>query len=124
MRAEGFEEGTTHCYIEDLVLDVAAHKLSQVLPIIQKGRSKASGEASLLQGAKYTITYGEETPDHDFGGSATLQWDQRHVVANGYQAEHIQWLCNHLLGDLGQLAEIRGCTEHTCLTTRGGRYIF
>jgi len=28
MRAEGFEEGTAHCYTENLVLDVAADELS------------------------------------------------------------------------------------------------
>ena len=33
-RAEGFEEGTAHRYIEDLVLDVASHELSRVLPHI------------------------------------------------------------------------------------------
>jgi hypothetical protein len=97
MRAEGFEEGTAHRYIEDLVLDVAAHELSRLLPIIHKGRPKPSTEVLLLQGAKYTIIYGEETLEHDLGGTVTFQWDQQHVVANGYQAEHIQWLCNHLL---------------------------
>ncbi len=124
MRAEGFEEGTAHRYIEDLILDVAAHELSRVLPIVPKRTAPTPLELSPLQGAKYTIAYGEETPEHDMGGTVTLQWDKRHIVANGYQAEHIQWLCNNLLSDLGELAEIRGCTEHTRVTVRGGRYIF
>ena len=124
MRAVGFEEGTAHRYIEDLILDVATHELSRVSPIVEKRRPPSSQELSQLQGAKYTITYGAETPNHDLGGIATLEWDQRHIVANGYHGEHIQWLCNNLLSDLGELAAIRGCTEHTRVTGRGGRYIF
>ena len=37
-----------------------------------------------LQGTKYTITFGAETPDHDLGGIVTLSGDRRHVVAEGY----------------------------------------
>ena len=63
-------------------------------------------EVNLLQGAKFMLTYGAEDMEHDLGGEVTLEWDQPHVVANGYQDEHIQWLCNHLLSDLGELAII------------------
>jgi hypothetical protein len=38
MQAEGFEEGTAHQYIEDLMLDVASHELSRVLPDNSKDR--------------------------------------------------------------------------------------
>jgi hypothetical protein len=101
MRAEAFEEGTAHRYIEDLVLDVASHELFRVLPQICKGRPTHRGKESLLQGAKYTITFGAMNLDHDLGGEVSLSWDKRHVVANGYNGTHIQWLCNHLLSDLG-----------------------
>ena len=124
MRAEGFEEGTAHRYIEDLVLTVASDALEKVIPDIRKGRPNQCGTASGLQGAKYTITYGSANLEHDLGGEITLVWDKRHVVATGYDEKHIQWLCNHLLSDLGQLSSVRGCTEHTRTTTRGGRYIF
>jgi hypothetical protein len=124
MRADGFEEGTAHRYIEDLILDVASHKLSQVVPIIEKKANKTAEEDLGLLGAKYTLTYGSETPEHDLGGEVTLEWDKRHVVANGYHDAHIQWLCNHLIPDLGELASIRGCTEHTRVTAKGNRYIF
>jgi len=77
-----------------------------------------------LQGTKYTITFGAETPDHDLGGIVTLSWDRWHVVANGYDDKQIQWLCSHLLSDLGELAVIRGCTEHMRQAHRGGRIIF
>ena len=124
MRAEGFEEGTAHRYIEDLVLDVASHELSRVLPIIQQVLPTPATMPQLLQGAKFTLTYGSEDMEHDLGGEVTLEWDQRHVVADGYQDEHIKWLCNHLLADLGELTTIRGCTEHTRVTAWGSRYIF
>jgi hypothetical protein len=52
MHAQGFEEGTAHGYIEDLVLDVASHELSCFLPQICKGRPTHHGNNSLLQGAK------------------------------------------------------------------------
>jgi hypothetical protein len=124
MRAEGFEEGTAHRYIEDLVLDVASHELSRVLPQISKNRLNKHVNESILQGAKYTITFGASNLEHDLGGEVTLSWDKRHVVANGYNDQHIQWLCNHLLADLGELANVRGCTEHTRVTNRGKRYVF
>jgi len=38
MRADGFDEGTAHRYIENLVLDVADHELSRVSPIIKNHR--------------------------------------------------------------------------------------
>ena len=102
MRTEGFEEGTAHRYIENLVLDMASHELARVHPIINQGRRNQSLEVhGTLQGAKYTITFGVEMPKHDMGGEATLWWDKHHVVANGYDAIHLQWLCNHLLADLG-----------------------
>ncbi len=50
MRAEGVEDGTAHGYVEDLVLDVAAHEMSKVLPIIQKGRPKTGEEVVVSQG--------------------------------------------------------------------------
>jgi hypothetical protein len=124
MRAEGFEEGTAHRYIEDLVLDVASHELSRVLPQISKNRLNKHVNESLLQGAKYTITFGASNLEHDLGGEVTLSWDKRHVVANGYNDQHIQWLCNHLLADLGELANVRGCTEHTRVTNGWKRYVF
>ena len=124
MRAEGFEEGTANRYIEDLVLDFATHELSRVLPTIQIGCLKRTNNVMPLQGAKYTIKYGEATTAKPMGGVVTFEWDKRHVVTDGYCHDHIQWLCNHLLAALGPLSSIRGCTEHTCLTARGGRFIF
>jgi hypothetical protein len=124
MRAEGFEEGTAQRYIEDLVLDVASHELTKVLPLITEGRTNPFQDVTPLQGAKYTVEFGDETPEHEMGSEVTLQWDTRHVVSDGYEARHIQWLANHLLADLGALASVRGCTEHTRQTTRGGRHVF
>ena len=124
MRAEGFEEGTAHRYIEDLVIDVASHELSRVLPVISKDCSNPSALVSLLQGAKYTIAFGDVTPDNLRAANFTLTWDKRHVVATGYDCKQMEWLANHLLVDLGALATVRGCTEHTRENTRGGRYIF
>jgi hypothetical protein len=46
------------------------------------------------------------------------------VVAHGYDAIHIQWLCNNLLSDLGPRATIRGCTEHRRTTHTGANYMF
>jgi hypothetical protein len=124
MRAEGFEEGTAHRYIEDLVLDVAAHELSRVVPTIGTGSLNPLAARSLLQGAKYTISFGPPNVHNANGGGATLSWKKRHLISNGYEAKHIEWLTNHLLADLGALATVQGCTEHTRETTRGGRYIF
>jgi hypothetical protein len=124
MRAEGFEEGTANRYIEDLVLDVATHELSRVLPNIRGTRLQTPNNATPLQGAKYTIKYGAATAVRPGGGAVTFEWDKRHVVADGYCHDHIQWLCNHLLAALGPSSSVRGCTEHTRVTSRGARYIF
>jgi hypothetical protein len=121
MRAEGFEEGTAHWYIEDLVLDVASHELSRVLLQICKGHPTHHGNNSLLQGAKYTITFGATNLEHDLRGEVTLSWDKHHVVTNGYNDTHIQWLCNHSLLDLGQLAQASPWLHraHLCHQPRG-----
>jgi hypothetical protein len=90
IRAEGFEEGTAHWYIEDLVVTVASDAPTKVLPDIRKGRPNQCGTVSCLQNAKYTIMFGSANLEHDLGGEVTLIWDKRHVVANRYDDKHIQ----------------------------------
>jgi hypothetical protein len=53
MWVEGFEEGTAHRYIEDLVLDVASYKLSRVL--ISKGLSNQHVMEPSLQGIWFVM---------------------------------------------------------------------
>ena len=72
MRAEGFEEGTANRYIEDLVLDVATHELSRVLPNIRSTRLQTPNNATPLQGAKYTIKYGAATAVRPGGGACDI----------------------------------------------------
>ena len=123
MQAEGFELQTSNQYVQDLILETAADYILPMDKSCLKAKIIPKKEPH-LQGAKFTIKFGDETITGDMNPLVKLEWDKSHIVASSYPAGHITWLCNNILSDLGPLSQIRGCTEHARTTPRGGKYLF